>query len=93
LTRYTVGTLTAAFYISVSITGFVMCSPWPGESLLELILSWHYLKWAKVSIPGGVIGMLVDWILFILPMPAIWSLHVDGRKKLGILLVFATGAL
>lgn len=91
--RFVVGSITAAFYIVVSITSFVMNCPWPGESLLDLILSWHYLKFAKVSIPGGVIGMLVDLVLFILPMPAVWSLHVDRRKKLGIMLIFATGAL
>lgn len=56
-------------------------------------MSWHFLKFSKVSISAGVIGMLVDWTLFILPIPAIWSLHVDGRKKLGIMLVFVTGAL
>jgi hypothetical protein len=93
LDQISIGALTATFYISISITGFVLCSLWPAESLLELILSWHYLKWAKVSIPGGVIGILVDWILFILLLPAIWNLHVEGGKKFGVLLVFATGAL
>jgi hypothetical protein len=70
-----------------------MSSPWPHESLLVLILSWHYLKFAKISIPAGVIGTLVDLGLYILPLPAIWSLHVDRRKKFGITLAFATGAL
>ncbi|KAF2446585.1 hypothetical protein P171DRAFT_483919 [Karstenula rhodostoma CBS 690.94] len=29
-----------------------------GESLLDLVLSWHYLEFGKTSIPGGVVGML-----------------------------------
>lgn len=77
----------------MSIVLFVMSSPWPGESLVEFVESWHYLKVANTSISIGVIGMLVDWALFIIPMPAIWSLRVDGHQKLGIILVFMTGAL
>ncbi|KAF2800534.1 hypothetical protein K505DRAFT_355625 [Melanomma pulvis-pyrius CBS 109.77] len=90
---YVIGALTAMFYLSVSITAFVLNGPWPGESLLDGMLSWHYLIFAKFSIPGGVIGMMVDWTLLILPIPAVWSLNISRQKKLGVMLIFMTGAL
>lgn len=86
-------TISTAFYVAVSITAFVLESPWPGESLLEGILSWHYLKFAQFSIPTGVVGMLVDWYLLILPIPAVWTLQMSTAKKLGVLIVFMTGGL
>lgn len=85
--------ISAAFYVAVTIIGFVLESPWPGESFLEAILSWHYAKFAEFSIPTGVIGMLVDWYLLILPIPAVLGLHMSTAKKLGVLIVFMTGSL
>ncbi len=85
--------ISTTFYVAVSITAFVLDSPWPGESLLEGILSWHYLKFSQFSIPTGVIGMLVDWYLLILPIPAVWILQMSTVKKVGVLVVFMTGGL
>jgi hypothetical protein len=86
-------TLSAVFYIAVTITAFVLESPWPGETLLDDILSSHYLKFAQFSVPIGVIGMLVDWYLLILPIPAVSTLQMSTAKKLGVLIVFMTGGL
>lgn len=86
-------TVSIAFYVAVSITAFILNSPWPGESLLQGILSWHYIKFANFSIPTGVIGMLVDWYLLILPVPAVLALQMSMAKKAGVLIVFMTGGL
>ncbi len=86
-------TISALFYVPVSITAFVLNSPWPGESFLDDILSWHYLKFAQLSIPTGVIGMLVDLYLFILPIPAVLTLQMSTVKKLGVLIIFMTEGL
>lgn len=86
-------TISAVFYVAVTVTAFVMESPWPGESSFEGILSWHYLKFAQFSIPTGVIGMLVDWYLLILPIPAVWTLKMSTSKKLGVLIIFMAGGL
>lgn len=86
-------TVSAVFYVAVTTTAFVLNSPWPGESLLEDILSWHYLKFTQLSIPTGVVGMLVDWYLLILPIPAVWTLQMSTSKKLGVLIIFMTGGL
>lgn len=65
--------ISTAFYIVVSIAAFLLESPWPGESLLDAVLSTHYLFYANFSIPVGVVGMLVDWYLFVIAIPAVWG--------------------
>jgi len=81
------------FYVAVSIIAFVLNSPWPGESFLEGILSWHYLEFVNFSIPAGVIGILVDWYLLVLLIPAVLTLQMSMVKKLGVLVIFMTGGL
>lgn len=86
-------TLSGVFYITVSIVAFVLCSPWHGETMLETILSGHYFKFAQFSIPTGVISMLMDWYLLILPIPAVLALQMSTAKKIGVLIIFMTGGL
>ena len=86
-------TVSVIYYMAISISAFVLTSPWHGEPLAETIVSWHYLKFADFAIPTGVIGMVLDWYLFFLPIPAVWALHLGTGRKVGILLVFATGGL
>ena len=83
----------SVFYVTVSITGFVMASPWPRESFLTGLRSSHSLEFTKFNIPTGVISILVDWYLLILPIPAVWSLQLSTAKKFGVLIVFMTGGL
>jgi hypothetical protein len=90
---YIGASLSATFYTAVTIVGFVLNSPWPGESILATILSWHYFKFAEFSIATGVIGMLVDLTLLILPMPAVWQLNLSITRKIGVMLIFMTGGL
>ncbi|KAL8825470.1 MAG: hypothetical protein Q9170_007775, partial [Blastenia crenularia] len=85
--------ISTVFYVVVSIAALLLESPWPGESFLDDILSTHYLFFANFSIPVGVVGMLVDWYLFIIPVPAVWGLHMSSTKKLGLLVIFMTGGL
>ena len=85
--------ISVVFYVAVTITAFALNSPWPGESFLENILSWHYHDFAQFSIPTGVIGMLVDWYLLILPIPAVLDMQMSTTKKLGVLIVFMAGGV
>ena len=81
------------FYVTVTIFGLVLNTPWRGQSCIENILSHHYIRCEKFAIPTGVIGMVIDWYLLILPVPAVMSLQTSRRKKISILMVFMTGGL
>lgn len=85
--------ISTVFYVVVSLAAFILVSPWPGESFLDDILSRHYLEFSGFSIPTGVVGMLVDWYLFFLPIPVVLRLQMSTGKKIGVLAVFMTGGL
>ncbi|KAL8785763.1 MAG: hypothetical protein Q9195_008506 [Heterodermia aff. obscurata] len=86
-------TISTVFYIAISIVGFILTSPWPGESMLDDILSSHYSLFSRFSIPIGTIGMLVDMCLLILPIKAVSTLKMRTGKKGALTVVFGTGTL
>jgi uncharacterized membrane protein YidH (DUF202 family) len=90
---YVAGTLTAAFYSILTILYFAICSPRRGESMLELTLSRRYQRFSNMSLAVGIISMLLDWILLVLPITAVWKLQLSTARKIGVIFVFATGAL
>lgn len=81
-----------AFILSMFLTTMLLCRP------LEF-------NWDK-TIPGGVCGnllksyyathiiiLLTDVILAVLPIPVLWKLNMNPRKKIGIALMFMLGTL
>lgn len=93
ITVYIGATISTLYYTAVTIASFVLQSPWPGENLLEGVLSWHYQGFIVFSLPTGIIGMLIDWGLFFIPLPAVYNLNLSLAKKIGVMLVFMTGGL
>lgn len=47
----------------------------------------------KVIIIFGICNIFVDFMLLIMPMPLLWTLHMTAAKKLGVSVIFANGAL
>lgn len=90
---YSAGTFTAAFYFILTIFYFGICSPRRGKSVLKLTLSRRYLQFANMSLAVGIIIMLLDWILLVLPISAVWKIQLSIARKIGVILVFATSAL
>ena len=42
---------------------------------------------------SSVVNVISDFLILLLPMLAIWRLHVAPKRKFGILLEFATGLM
>lgn len=68
-----------------------MCIPRPGQSWLERASG--QCKTRLVVYSQGIVGVISDLYLFILPIPIVWKLQMPLRKKIGICVVFATGSL
>lgn len=83
----------AVFYFSFTLILIIFISPWPNESLIQCITSWHVGYFAKFTPPLGVINILFDFYVLILPIPAILALQLSTSKKIGVLLIFLTGGL
>ncbi|KAF7860881.1 hypothetical protein EAF04_008399 [Stromatinia cepivora] len=46
-----------------------------------------------LSVPASCVGLALDVFLFFIPLLAVSKLHMARKKKLGVELIFATGAL
>lgn len=86
-------TIATLFFTAITIIVFVLATPRPGESLTEAAVTKHFFNFKTMSIFAGVFGVLVDWCLLILPIPAVWALKMPISKKLGVLIIFMTGSL
>lgn len=41
----------------------------------------------------GFCNIFVDFMLLLMPMPLLWTLHMTRTKKVGVSIVFANGAV
>lgn len=89
---YTIMGVSAVYFISVVVEGFALCTP-------------VQFNWDK-SIPGGechnqnmaylaagIMNLIVDVIIVVLPMPQLFGLKIPIAKRLGIASMFGLGAL
>ncbi|MCJ1466364.1 hypothetical protein MMC07_004983 [Pseudocyphellaria aurata] len=87
-------TLTGLFYLSVSIVLIVLCAPRDGQSQTSypLALASRRCEPSKaISYSVGIFNVVTDFYLLILPLPAVWSLQLPIRKKIGVSAIFLTG--
>lgn len=81
---------TFAVYTFTPVYIGYMYIPRPGQSWLERASS--YGGSARL-IYFGIFGVVSDFYLFILPIQVIWQLQLPLRKRIAILVIFATGFL
>ena len=78
-----------------SMVGFlVICTPRTGQGQLDymaVVFSPQCGRSPLVLTLQAVVNLVSDLYLLILPLPAIWNLHLPTRKKLGIAAIISTG--
>ncbi|KAL8652303.1 MAG: hypothetical protein Q9210_002761 [Variospora velana] len=83
----------AAMYTAGTIVYGYLCLPRPGQSWIEAGLSARcHNQFIMISYVRGPFNLLSDLYLLLLPLPAVWQLHLPLRKKLGIAGIFLTGS-
>ena len=65
----------------------------PREKIWIPSLSGTCIDINKTFVASGVINVLDDFTILMLPISWVWKLHTPNRKKIGISLVFGTGLL
>ncbi|KAI0423439.1 hypothetical protein F5Y09DRAFT_327349 [Xylaria sp. FL1042] len=45
------------------------------------------------GVASGAVGLAADIVIFLIPIPVIWKLHLPRAKKIGLFVVFLTGLL
>jgi hypothetical protein len=91
--RYTIYAVAVVGLIGPALTfvDAIVCSPPKGTT-------WgthnpNCDKSYKYGIAQAIASLLIDLYIMILPIPIISRLHLERKKKIGILLIFMTGSL
>ncbi|TGO17536.1 hypothetical protein BPAE_0423g00020 [Botrytis paeoniae] len=85
--------ITFLWYFPVVIATLVWTTPPRGENFVYSLISDGIFTTQKLTIPIAAVGLALDVFLFVIPLLAVSKLHMATKKKLGVGLIFATGAL
>jgi hypothetical protein len=79
------------FYIACTIVENFSCAP--REKIWNKLIDGHCVNNPALIMSSGILNLVSDFVVFALPQKIIWSLTISTRKRVGICLLFATGAL
>ncbi|CAG8956466.1 hypothetical protein HYFRA_00003851 [Hymenoscyphus fraxineus] len=83
-------TWTVSFFFSlVFICGTDFDAYWQSTVIEKA----HCVDTSKLHNAFAISDVVTDFIIICLPMPMIWSLHLNTRRKLGLVAIFSMGAL
>ena len=80
-----------AVYMAFAITILVFITPKYGQTWVEAFQTPGQSKLISLSVPLASINLAIDCYIFVLPILAVSRLQLSTRRKVGVLLVFATG--
>lgn len=84
----------ATVYTADTIAYGYLCFPHGGQGWIEAATTARcYDNAILISYVRGPFNLLSDLYLLLLPLPAVWQLHLPLRKRLGIAGIFMTGSL
>lgn len=91
-------TLSFIFYLAAAIVNGIICGPKGGNDRLAYLAGMAGQQCGDpagliqiFSITSGVLNLLNDLYLLILPLPAIMQLKLHPKRKLGVLFIFLAG--
>lgn len=84
--------LNIAWGICICMAAWALCTPvayaWdrsiPGGHCLDR-------EWALISL--GIISIIIDVCIFILPIPMVWTLHLPRKSKIALSVIFGVGLM
>jgi hypothetical protein len=87
------------YYLTAAIVSGMVCGPKGGTDQLSYLAGMAGQECGDpagiiqiFSITLGVVNLVNDLYLLIIPLPAIVKLKLVPRKKIGVMLIFLTGA-
>ena len=87
------------FYLAAAIVNGVVCGPKGGTDQIAYLAGLAGQECGNpagviqiLSITSGVVNLVNDLYLLILPLPAILKLKMATKQKIGVMLIFLTGA-
>ena len=91
IATYFIGVIILLSWLACLITSFAICTPFayywnhkPGGHCGDVIAVWAY---------SGVANIATDLMMLVVPLPALYRLHVDWYTKAGLFVTFLTGSV
>lgn len=88
--------LTGSFYFATLIIFMVLCEPTHGQTqfaYLSALASPKCTESRAVVLAQGIINVISDLYLIALPLPALWTLQMPLKRKLGVAAMISTGLM
>ena len=82
--------LTVVFYLGIFIANLILTTPAHGESWAQATFKEGALV---LAVPQAAVGLAIDIYILMLPMIAISKLQLTPRRRLGVNLIFMSGAM
>ena len=83
--------VTTSFYASTTIAQFGLVTPGRGKSFASAVIGNPAVP--RISYALGVFGIVTDLYILLLPIAGVLRLQIAKRRKVGVILVFLSGAL
>jgi hypothetical protein len=80
-------------YSVFTIMVFVWATPKRGQSWLAHQTSPDMHKELSLSVPQSAVGLVIDLYILIIPIIGIYGLRMSTKRKIGVMLIFFSGAL
>jgi hypothetical protein len=80
-------------YLLFTTLVFIFTTPSKGESWFGHLRSDNLKKTLAMSVPQSAVGLGIDLCILIIPMIAVSELTMSLKKKIGVILIFVSGAL
>ncbi|KAF2030959.1 hypothetical protein EK21DRAFT_64306 [Setomelanomma holmii] len=87
------GFLAANFlaYSTFILIYIFMC--WPRKKIYHPELKGRCLGWKEINIAIGAVNTVSDIEALLVPVWCVWRMHLDRKRKISVIAVFAVGAL
>lgn len=87
-------TVVITFCVVFVVVDIVACAPWPSENWLSQSLIDRCERIAVDLITAAVyISVITDFYILFIPLHQLPTLHLSGKRKIGLGLIFLTGLL
>ena len=90
-TTYVVMAFVLSFGIGLILQAFLICRPFAKN--WDPLLPGTCGSSTAVFLAGGIINIVIDLTMIILPMPLVWQLQMSQQRKSALSAVFALGTL
>ncbi|KAF2704075.1 hypothetical protein K504DRAFT_391376 [Pleomassaria siparia CBS 279.74] len=81
------------FYTAVIAASIYYNAPNPGQTWLEGSQNPRYTRSFNMTMPIASGSLILDFYILILPIWVVWNLHLDIKRRIGVLAIFATGLI